>query len=311
MVSHTNFTPFALWAVYELDPMATGDTREKMDKFSILHLGGEACATFDALYLSNGINPTAVVLLNPAEGYGDNWTLFTNPDFRLYQMLKMNVDKNAQTMPKYLLTNGNQKKSDSACWPFYVSDYTSHNSNSVLNEANQLEYRERWVELFSLQNMTVEFIPKNERRYQIDTLSQISNAIFGNDTETAFSEYYIPNAGRLPKPKPQNFTQFLVNGPNYLWAIKVDNTAVGFVLIADMPHANSIGFSINSKYANKGIMTRAWAEISTHPDIIYPLYANTSQRNVAANQLLERCGFGIEGEFEFDGEPSFKYVKNK
>jgi hypothetical protein len=115
-----DFTPFALWAVYELDPRATGSTVDKVVRFSILHIGGEACATFEALYLSNGINPTAVVIINPAEGYGDNWTLFTDPDFRLYQLMKMNSKGNNQLMPKYFIINENFNNSIyNSCWPEY------------------------------------------------------------------------------------------------------------------------------------------------------------------------------------------------
>ena len=123
-----------------------------MDKFSILHIGGEACATFEALYLSNGINPTVVVILNPSEGYGDNWTLFTNPDFRLYQMLKRNVENSTQATPKYLLANGNQEKSDSTFWSDYVSKYTKLVHYVTIDETNKTNYDSRWVELFLFAN---------------------------------------------------------------------------------------------------------------------------------------------------------------
>lgn len=92
-----NFIPFALLVEYELQEKA------KATKFSILHIGGEACATFEATYLLNGINPRAIVIIRPSEGYGDNWTLFTNPDFRLYKMLEINANKNNQLLPKYLV----------------------------------------------------------------------------------------------------------------------------------------------------------------------------------------------------------------
>ena len=35
----------------------TGKTEGKASRFSLLHIGGEACATFEAIYLSNKINP--------------------------------------------------------------------------------------------------------------------------------------------------------------------------------------------------------------------------------------------------------------
>ena len=110
-----NFTPFALLAEYELE----GD--DNSSKLSILHIGGEACATFEATYLTNGINPVAVVIIKPAEGFGDNWTLFTNSDFRLYQMLKLNVHTNKQAMPKYLILGGiSDEENPNACWQDYM-----------------------------------------------------------------------------------------------------------------------------------------------------------------------------------------------
>ena len=109
-----NLTPFALLAEYELEE------KDKSIKLSILHIGGEACATFEATYLTNGINPKAVVIIKPAEGFGDNWTLFTNSDFRLHQMLKLNVHTNKQVMPKYLILEGNgDEENPNACWQDY------------------------------------------------------------------------------------------------------------------------------------------------------------------------------------------------
>jgi len=100
-----NFTPFALWAVYELDETRTGRTTGKIKRFSLLHIGAEACATFEALYLNNKTNPHCVAIISPAEGFGDNWTKFTDADFRLYQSLKLNYEQNNAPMPQYLLTS--------------------------------------------------------------------------------------------------------------------------------------------------------------------------------------------------------------
>lgn len=112
-----DFTQFALWAVYELDSELTQNTSNKVKKFSVLHIGGEACATFDALYISNSINPLGVAILNPGEGYGDNWTVFTNPDYRFYKLIEYNVQNNQQTFPKYLFTN--VRVENNCFWPNY------------------------------------------------------------------------------------------------------------------------------------------------------------------------------------------------
>lgn len=119
-----NFTPFAFLAEYELEG------NDNSSKISILHIGGEACATFEATYLTNGINPIAVVIIKPAEGFGDNWTLFTNSDFRLYQMIKLNTHTNKQAMPKYLILAGNSdEENPNACWQDYKFKEKHINTN--------------------------------------------------------------------------------------------------------------------------------------------------------------------------------------
>jgi hypothetical protein len=114
-----NFIPFSLWAVYELNPSNTGSTYGKVNRFSLLHIGGEACATFDALYTNNRMNPSGVAIICPGEGYGDNWTVFRDPAFRLYQSIECNSLTNNVMMPNVLLTN--MLYDDEDCfWPEYL-----------------------------------------------------------------------------------------------------------------------------------------------------------------------------------------------
>lgn len=130
-----NFTPFALWAVYELNPLKTGKTKGKISRFSLLHIGEEACATFEAIYVSNKINPKCVVILNPSEGYGDNWTLFTNPEFRLYQSILHNTNENNAELPDELLTN-------CSLWPDYCfqeEDLTDPSTQILFTHKNYIQ----------------------------------------------------------------------------------------------------------------------------------------------------------------------------
>ena len=116
------FNSFALWGVYELSPISK-NLEGKIKRFSLLHVGGEACATYDALFLNKGINPSAVAIISPGEGYGDNWTLLRDPNFRLHQMILTNVNENGATMPKNILTN--MTSVDEQCfWPGYIFDDT-------------------------------------------------------------------------------------------------------------------------------------------------------------------------------------------
>ena len=88
-----------------------------MRSFLILHIGGEACATFDAIYVSNKINPKAIAILNPGEGFGDNWTQLRNPDYRFYKLLELNANSYGQAWPNYLYTN--MCAADACFWPNY------------------------------------------------------------------------------------------------------------------------------------------------------------------------------------------------
>jgi len=97
--------PFALWAVYRLSAEKMSSQNGLSEEISIFHIGGEACAVFEALYLRNKINPRAVSILYPGEGYGDNWTLFTNPDFRFYQNMLRNHRENQAAMPEFLYSH--------------------------------------------------------------------------------------------------------------------------------------------------------------------------------------------------------------
>lgn len=112
-----DFTPFAIWAVLELRQEIISS--RKIKKFSLLHIGGESIATFDALYVNNGINPLAVTIINPSEseGYGDNWTRFTDPNYRFYQLIQLNIEKHDQKMPKYVYTD--YARENRCFWPDY------------------------------------------------------------------------------------------------------------------------------------------------------------------------------------------------
>jgi hypothetical protein len=112
-----DFTPFALWAVYELNTNKMTNNVRMKERFSLLHLGGEACATFEALYAQNKINPSAVAIISPGHGYGDNWTIFPDPEFRFYQNMNRNALKNKVEMPKILLTNVTLGDEAVCYWP--------------------------------------------------------------------------------------------------------------------------------------------------------------------------------------------------
>ena len=162
--------------------------------------------------------------------------------------------------------------------------------------------------------MTIKYIGRHERVQNRELLNQISTAIFGTPEDVLFAEEFVPPDGKIPNPKVATFVNFLTNYTNHLWGIFADDNLkipVGFILIADNPHPNSIGFCIKRKFARKGLMRQAWEEIRKSPQwqsIDFPLFGQTSQRNTAANQFLTNIGFKFIEETNFAGEPSNKYL---
>lgn len=110
--------PFAIWAVYEFNP-ARNSNPNYSPRFSLLHIGAEACITLKNVYEANGINPEIVVIINSGEGYGQNWTQFSNPDYRFHQTLLNNANINHVPMPQKVITNWNNFR-----WPGYQLEKT-------------------------------------------------------------------------------------------------------------------------------------------------------------------------------------------
>lgn len=104
---------FALLAVYQYE----GDVPRDLQNFSILHIGGEACDVLEKLYFRNKINPKGIAIFNPSEGYGDNWTMFRDTNYRFYQTLLANCQQQGAQMPEYLATNMTSQKE--CFWPNY------------------------------------------------------------------------------------------------------------------------------------------------------------------------------------------------
>jgi hypothetical protein len=154
----------------------------------------------------------------------------------------------------------------------------------------------------------IELINQENRIEKRATLELVSKAIFGSQSESEFSEKNVPNIGKVPNPKVTNFTTYLIKYPKCLWVVYYEETVVGFILISDYPPLNSIGFSINSNFSRKGIISSAWALIKSSPCIQLPLYAHTSKRNIVAQKLLKKLGFRITGESMFGDEPCFDFI---
>ncbi len=71
-------TPFAKWIVYERVPEKGEDFGPK--RFSLIYIGGEGIATYQAIYWTNNACPKAIAIIQPGHAFGLNWTNFTEPN---------------------------------------------------------------------------------------------------------------------------------------------------------------------------------------------------------------------------------------
>ncbi|MCK9204528.1 MAG: hypothetical protein M0P58_08875 [Bacteroidales bacterium] len=70
--------PFAHWAVYER--LATFDDNHGPKRFSLIYIGGEGVATYQALYWSNKKTAKVLAIIQPGTGFGFNWTDFRSKE---------------------------------------------------------------------------------------------------------------------------------------------------------------------------------------------------------------------------------------
>jgi hypothetical protein len=103
---HTDL--FAEWAIYERVDWLEESHGPK--RFSLLYIGGEGAATFQALYYSNECAPSAIVLIK-SDGFTGNWTSFRDP----YRILAQSVMGNPAGQPEYLFIDSLVEP----CWPWY------------------------------------------------------------------------------------------------------------------------------------------------------------------------------------------------
>ena len=101
--------PYCIWGVYQREvstdsPGWRYSYLARAERISLLFVGGEGVATYQALYNSNGIVPVAIVLCAAdARGFGGNWTDFEKRG----GILERVVMANPAGIPQYLFTGNN------------------------------------------------------------------------------------------------------------------------------------------------------------------------------------------------------------
>lgn len=94
--------PFAHWVVYERKPEYSD--MHGPARFSLLFVGGEGVATYQALYWSNRATAKAVAIVRPGTGFGNNWTNFLDGTKALGYV----VTQNPYGSPDFIITCSRQ-----------------------------------------------------------------------------------------------------------------------------------------------------------------------------------------------------------
>jgi len=113
---HKVKTPFCNWAVLQRNERHA--TMNIPHRFSLLYLCADGVAAFHALYVSNKSVPKAVAIIQPGDGFGGNWTCFSDPQ----AIFARSVLGNPYGQPAYLLYGGWHefyRKPTQSCWPGY------------------------------------------------------------------------------------------------------------------------------------------------------------------------------------------------
>ncbi len=108
--------PFCEWYVFERTEEY--DEAHGPERLSLLYLGADGAAAYQALYMPNGIVPRVIAIIQPGRGFGGNWTDFEDPT----QILGRSVlQHNPAGIPKILLYGGigQRRFYEEPCWPQY------------------------------------------------------------------------------------------------------------------------------------------------------------------------------------------------
>ena len=91
-----HWQPFCIWTIYERD--FNLGSEHGPDKFSLLYVGGEGVATYQALYWTNKITAKALAIIQPGHGFGLNWTDFSDKDGALSWVINNNPAGTPETI---------------------------------------------------------------------------------------------------------------------------------------------------------------------------------------------------------------------
>lgn len=112
-----HWKPFATWIVYERDE--DQDDAHGPHRFSLLYIGGEGVATYQALYWTNNASAKALAIIQPGTGFGLNRTDFRAPEGALAWVVNENP---TGIPPEYIYYGGRASGYDNFRWPSFEEE---------------------------------------------------------------------------------------------------------------------------------------------------------------------------------------------
>jgi len=108
-----NRDPYVIWAVYQRKKEFGED--HGPNRFSLVYLGGEGVAGYQALYWSNRTKPLYLAIIQPGEGFGGNWTRYADYG----SPMEWIVRNNPAGLPPYIVYGGYGQNYEDLPWPGY------------------------------------------------------------------------------------------------------------------------------------------------------------------------------------------------
>ncbi len=91
--------PFCEWYIFERKN--NFDDSHNPERFSLLFLCADGVASYQSLYLSNGLVPLILAIIQPGHGFGGNWTNFTDRKAILAKSVF-----HSNILPQYVVNGG-------------------------------------------------------------------------------------------------------------------------------------------------------------------------------------------------------------
>ena len=105
--------PFGRWAVYKRKDRYS--EFHGPEYFSLLYLGGEGVASYQALFQSNNLRPSILAIIQPGHAFGNGWTGYHYTDEAMYWV----ANQNPAGLPETILYGGYGDEYDDLEWDGY------------------------------------------------------------------------------------------------------------------------------------------------------------------------------------------------